>query len=52
VFGILCFVEDGMTFRSFEDLRVFQLSEKLFDELWEIVGSWGYFEKDTVGKQL
>ena len=41
-----------MTFRRFEDLRVFQLSERLSDELWEIVGSWGYFEKDTVGKQL
>ena len=41
-----------MTFCRFEDLRVFQLAEKLSDDLWTIIETWNYFEKDTVGKQL
>ena len=41
-----------MAFRPFEDLRVFQLAEKLADEIWDIVSGWEYFAKDTVGKQL
>ena len=41
-----------MAFICFEDLRVFQLAEKLCDDIWEIAGKWNYFEKDTVGKQL
>ena len=41
-----------MAFICFEDLRVFQLAEKLCDDIWKIVGEWNYFEKDTVGKQL
>jgi four helix bundle protein len=34
------------------NLRVYQLSEILVDEIWIIVTNWKYFEKDTVGKQL
>jgi len=41
-----------MAFLSFEDLRVFKLAEKLADNVWDIVGTWSYFEKDTVGKQM
>ena len=37
---------------NFEKLRVYRLSEKLADELWKIARRWGYFERDTVGKQL
>jgi len=37
---------------NFEKLRVYRLSEKLADELWKIVMPWGYFERDTTGKQL
>ncbi len=37
---------------NFEKLRVYRLSEKLADELWRIVMAWGYFARDTVGKQL
>jgi len=37
---------------NFENLRVYQLSETLADEIWAIVTNWKYFEKDTVGKQL
>ena len=37
---------------NFENLRVYQLSEILADEVWTIVTNWKYFEKNTVGKQL
>jgi four helix bundle protein len=37
---------------KFQDLRVYQLSEKLANEVWKIVEQWDYFAKDTVGKQL
>jgi four helix bundle protein len=36
----------------FEDLHVYQLSEKLADTIWEVVAEWKHFLKDTVGKQL
>jgi len=41
-----------MTFRPFEDLRVFQLAEQLADEIWDIVTNWDYFAKTTVGNNL
>jgi len=37
---------------NFENLLVYQLSEKLSDEVWAIVTGWPTFAKDTVGKQL
>ncbi len=37
---------------NFENLRVYQLSEKLADEIWRIVLPWEYFSKDTIGKQI
>lgn len=37
---------------SFENLKVYQLSEKLADEIWNIVGQWDYFAKNTVGRQM
>ena len=37
---------------NFENLRVYRLSEKLADEVWNIALTWDYFAKDTVGKQL
>ena len=37
---------------NFEKLKVYQLSEKLADEIWFIVIRWGNFAKDTVGKQV
>ena len=36
----------------FQDLQVYQLSEKLANEVWVIVQEWDFFAKDTVGKQL
>lgn len=38
--------------RGFEELRVYQMSERLSDFVWDIVMTWDYFAKDTIGKQL
>jgi four helix bundle protein len=37
---------------GFEDLEVYQLAERLADEVWDIVLPWHNFARDTVGKQL
>src|SRR5437588_7734915 len=37
---------------NFENLKVYQLSEKLADGVWDIVLKWSYLARDTVGKQL
>jgi hypothetical protein len=41
-----------MTRANFENLRIYQLAEKLSDNIWQSVGRWDNFAKDTVGKQL
>jgi four helix bundle protein len=35
-----------------EDLQVYSLSMEIGEDVWNIVGGWDYFAKDTVGKQL
>ena len=40
-----------MAFLRFEDLRVFKLAEQMADEIWDIVITWNYFERNTVGRQ-
>jgi len=35
-----------------EDLQVYNLSMDMADKIWDIVFSWDYFCKDTIGKQL
>ena len=37
---------------AFESLRVYQLAEKLADEVWDVAIGWDRFAKDTVGRQL
>jgi four helix bundle protein len=37
---------------NFEKLRVYQLSEKLADQIWDVVLGWNNFARDTVGKQV
>jgi len=37
---------------KFENLRVYQMSETLADEVWGIVVGWDNLAKDTVGKQI
>lgn len=35
-----------------EELRVYQQSMELGEKVWNIVQSWDFFAKDTLGKQL
>jgi len=37
---------------NFENLKVYQLAERLADEIWEIVIKWDYLAKSTVGQQI
>lgn len=37
---------------KFEDLEIYKLSEKLSDEVWDMVIKWEYFPKTTLGIQL
>lgn len=37
---------------EFQNLRVYELAENLADEIWDVVGGWSSFAKDTVGKQI
>jgi four helix bundle protein len=37
---------------NFENLQVYQLSERLADGLWDVVMAWNGFARDTVGKQM
>ena len=37
---------------SFENLKVYQLSEALADDIWGIVVKWDFFARETVGKQI
>lgn len=37
---------------NFEKLQVYQLAEKLADEIGRLVEKWNQFAKDTVGKQI
>jgi four helix bundle protein len=37
---------------AFENLHIYQLAEELSDLAWQTVQNWGFFEKDTIGKQL
>lgn len=37
---------------KFEDLEIYKLSEKLSDEIWEMVINWEHFQKNTIGTQL
>jgi len=36
----------------FENLQVYQLAEKLADEIWKIVTTWDALAKNTVGTQI
>ncbi|MCA1641074.1 MAG: four helix bundle protein [Acidobacteria bacterium] len=41
-----------MSKTNFENLRVYRLAEKLADEVWNIVGGWDQFAKNTIGRQI
>jgi len=35
-----------------EDLEIYNLSEIFSNTVWDLVSTWDYFAKDTIGKQL
>lgn len=37
---------------TLEKLEVYQLAESFSDNIWNIVGDWNFFLKDTIGKQV
>ena len=37
---------------TLEKLEVYNIAEKFYDDIWDIVVEWDYFKKDTIGKQL
>lgn len=37
---------------TLEDFRAYNLAMDIGEEVWDFVAKWGWFEKDTVGKQL
>ncbi len=37
---------------NFENLEIYQLSEKLADEVWSVVFTWKDLAQNTVGKQI
>ena len=37
---------------DFENLKVYQMSENLADEIWHVVIGWDRFARDTVGRQM
>ena len=42
----------GVNIESFQQLRVYQLAEKISNEIWFIVKKWDDFAKHTMGKQI
>ncbi len=41
-----------MSKTHFENLQVYQLAEKLADEIWKIVVTWDTLARNTVGTQI
>lgn len=39
-------------FYSLEKLEIYQIANKIGDDVWKVVSDWNYFEKDTIGKQF
>jgi len=35
-----------------EELEVYQEAMEIGESIWELVDHWGFFAKDTIGKQL
>ena len=41
-----------MATKSFQELRVYKLSERLADEIWKAVNTWEPFAQNTIGQQI
>ncbi len=37
---------------TLEKLEIYQQSEVFSDVIWNLVDTWNYFQKDTIGKQI
>jgi len=37
---------------ALEDLKVYQLAMEIGEDVWALVSTWHFFEKDTLGKQI
>lgn len=37
---------------NLDELKIYKLSMKLGDEVWEITSRWNFYTKETIGKQL
>ena len=35
-----------------EDLEIYKMSMEIGEDIWKIVDTWNYFQKDTIGKQM
>jgi four helix bundle protein len=42
----------GGMITKLEDFKAHTLAMQVGEEVWDVVIKWGYFEKDTVGKQF
>ena len=49
---VLGFCSHFMKKTHFENLRVYQLAERLSDEIWRIVLGWDQFSRNTIGVQM
>jgi four helix bundle protein len=41
-----------MATKSFQELRVYKLSERRADEIWKAVNTWESFAKNTIDQQI
>jgi four helix bundle protein len=41
-----------MSYYNLEDLELYKLAETFSNAIWLLVSEWGYFAKDTIGKQI
>jgi four helix bundle protein len=45
-------LDKGLAKKGFQNLRVYQLSERLSDSIWKEARGWDQLAKDTIGRQL
>ena len=43
---------EGLRVMKLEELQVYQLSMELAEKIWNVIDSWNYFARSTLGKQL
>ena len=38
--------------KTLEEFKVYNRAMELAEDIWKVVATWNYFEKDTIGKHL